>query len=457
MIKEKKTIILLMLIATIILITPSVIRMFNHNSYSVNSESYYNMRLYNQGSTNYDTLQGEYDSINIINLLRLNDFARQILFKIVPMILGILTVLFIYLTLEKQNISERTIHAIIVLIITSPIFIYVFTDYKIYSFVIFLNILGIYFLAQNKILLSSAILAIIPFIDIFSGIIALILLLTYLLNGPKNKRSINISCISLFVAIILSIIINIYYGYNLINIFKFNIHNVITDIGANVGISFSIIILTIIGMILLWENGWRNLATYSLLLLFSVSMLFNDTIRIYLNFILMIYAGFAFIYLNKRKWSIAIIKKTTILLIVCSIFFSTLVYTTQLVRSEPSPEYVNALLFLKNQSLTTEVMLSSPNEGYMIEYYTERSVFIDESTQYSDSKKYLDLDILVSSRNLERTEKLLNEYSIKYVVVSGEFESYLIEKEGLLFLIQTSNKFVSIYKNTNIEIWMYVK
>lgn len=457
MIKEKKVIVLLMLIATLILIAPLAIRMFNNNVYSINSESYYHTRMYIQGNTNYDAIKGEYAPINIINLLQLNGFARQVLFKVVPILLGILTVLLIYLTLEKQNISERTIHAIILLIITSPIFIYVFTDYKIYSFIIFLNILGIYFLAKNKILPSSAILAIVPFIDLFSGIVTLVLLLTYLLNGPKNRRNIKISCISLFIAIVLSMIVNTYYGYNLINIFNFSLSNVIIDIGANIGISFSIIILTIIGMILLWENGWRNLATYSLLIIFFMIMLFNDTILIYLNFIMMIYAGFAFIYLNKRKWSIAIIKKTTILLIICSVFFSTLVYTTQLVRSEPSPEYVNALLFLKDQSLQNEVILGSPDEGYMIEYYSERSVFIDESTKYSDSKRYLDLDIIASSRNLERTEKLLNDHNIKYVVVSKEFESYLIEKEGLLFLIETSKKFVSVYKNTGIEIWMYVK
>jgi hypothetical protein len=421
----------------------------------VNSESYYNLRLYNQASTNYDSLQGRDVPLNIINMLRLNDFTRQILFRVVPILLGLLIILIMYLVLHKQNISERTIHAIVALTITSPIFIYVFTDYKLYSFIIFLNMLGVYFLMQNKILPSSVVFSIIPFIDLFSGIVTATILLVYIISNPKNKNNVRLTAIILATSIFLSSIINVYFGYNLLHMFRFNIHNILVDIGANIGISFSVIILTIIGMILLWENGWRNLVIYILLTLIVIIALFNDTIRVYLNFILMIYAGFAFIYLNRRKWSIAIIKKTTILLIICSLFFSTLVYTTQLVRSDPTSEYVDALLFLKNQSLETEVILSSPNEGYFIEHYATRAVFVDDLTRYYNFKKYSDLEIIATSRNLERTENILKENNIKYVVIGKEFEPYLKEKEGLLFLIETSHKFVQIYKNSAVEIWMY--
>jgi len=455
MINEKKYLVLLVLLAGILLAAPTLIRMLNHNTYIINSEAYNNIRLYNQGSSNYDSLQGHSIPLNIINLIRLNDAARQVLFKIVPIILGLLTVILAYLVLHKQNISEKTIIAIVTLMIVSPIFMYIFTDYKVYSFVIFLNILGLYLLVNNKFMFSSAIFAIIPFIDIFSGIVTLILLLTYLFSSQKHRTAIRITGIVLTVTIILSMILNTYYGYNILHLFRFNLQNILTDIGANIGVSFSIIILTIIGLILLWEDGWRTLVTYTLMLIFIVASVFNDTMRIYMNFVIMIYAGFAFIYLNKRKWSIAIIKKTTILLIICSIFFSTLVYTTKIVRSEPTPDYVDALNFIKAQSLPTEVILSSPSNGYLIEYYTERMTLVDDSTKYYDKAKYDNMSVIASSRNLERTEKILKEYNIKYVLIDQEFQSYLNEKEGLLFIIQTSNKFTSIYKNSKVEVWMY--
>jgi len=455
MAKERKYIIMLVLLAGILLVVPSTIRMLNHNPYMTNSEAYNNIRLYDQGDVKYDSLQGHSIPLNIINLIRLNDYARQILFNIIPIILGLLTVALIYLILHKQNISEKTIIAIVVLIIVSPIFTYVFTDYKVYSFIIFLNMLGLYLLMDENVMFSSAAFAIIPFIDPFSGIVTLVLLLTYMFSNQKHRTNIKITSIALLTAVVLSLILNTYYGYNILHMFQFNLHNVLTDIGANIGVSFSIIILTTIGLILLWENGWRMLVTYVALLLIIVASLFNDTIRIYMNFVIMVYAGFAFMYLNKRKWSISIIKKTTVLLIICSIFFSTLVYITKISRSEPTPEYIEGLKFINNQSLSTEVILGSPTNGYITEYYTERMVLVDESTQYRDTQRYIDMENITSSRNLERTEKLLKQYNIKYIIVDKEFEPYLIEHEGLLFLIETSQKFTSIYKNSKMEVWMY--
>jgi hypothetical protein len=308
---------------------------------------------------------------------------------------------------------------------------------------------------NDKFMFSSAAFVIIPFIDPFSGLATIALLLIYLLSHQKHHTSTKITIMALSAAVLLSLILNVFYGYKLLNLFIFNIHNILTDIGANIGISFSIIILTIIGLILLWEDGWKTLVTHTALLFLFALALFNDTIRIYMNFIMMMYAGFAFMYLNRRKWSIAIIKKTTILLIICSIFFSTLVYNTKLIQSEPSPAYVEALKFIKNQSLPTEVILGSPGNGYMIEYYTDRMVFLDNSRKIYNPKIYSDLEIIATSRNLERTEKLLKEYNLKYILIDKEFKQYLSEKEGLLFIIETSNKFTSIYKNENIEVWMY--
>jgi hypothetical protein len=377
------------------------------------------------------------------------------LLNIIPIILGLATIALLYLVLQKQNISEKTIVTIVTLIIVSPIFMYAFTDYKIFSFIIFLNILGIYFLMHDNIMFSSAAFAIIPFIDPFSGIASLALLLIYIFASQKHRASIKVTTIVLLTAVLISVILNTYYGYTVLHMFQFDMHNILTDIGASIGISFSIIILATIGLILLWENGWRTLVTYALLLLFVFLSLFNDTMRIYMNFVIMIYAGFAFVYLNKRKWSISIIKKTTVLLIICSIFFSSLVYITKITRSEPTPEYIDGLQFIKEQSLPTEVILASPENGYIVEYYTERMVLVDDMTKYRDYQKYIDMDNLTSSRNLDRTQKLLNEYNIKYIIIDQEFEPYLTNKEGLLFLIETSQKFTSVYKNNNIEIWMY--
>jgi hypothetical protein len=455
MVYEGKYLILIALLAGILLIAPQAVRMLNHNNSMINSEAYYNLRIYNQEDTNYDFLQGHSIPLNIINILKVHNGAVNIIFSILPILLGMITIILAYLILRRQNIPGKTTLAIITLMTISPIFIYTFTDFKMQAFIMFLNTLGLYLLMHDKTLLSSIPFAIIPFIDTFSGIITLGLLLTYMFSSQRHRIGCKIASIALLAAIILSLILNIYYRYMPKLLFQFGLQNVLTDIGADVGISFSIIILTVIGLILLWENGWKNLVIYGILIAFMMAGLFNTTIRIYMNFIIMIYAGFAFVYLNKRKWSIGIIKKTTTLLIICSIFFSTLVYMTGIIRSEPTPEYIDALEFLKSQSLPTEVILSSPKNGYFIEYYTERMAFVDGLTKYYDAERYNGLDIIANSRNLERTEDMLQKYNIKYILIDDNFEPYLKEKEGLLFLIENSKKFASIYRNNRVEVWMY--
>jgi hypothetical protein len=452
-----KYIILLVLFAGILLVIPSLVRTFNNNPYIINSEAYHNIRIYNQdGNTNYDSLQGHDIEMNILDMIRLGDTGKYILFRIVPMILGLLTVVFTYLVLKKHNATEKVILAILALMIVSPIFLYIFTDYKTYSFIIFLNVLGLYFLSDHKAMFSGITLGIIPFIDIYAGILTLLLLMVYIFASSRNHASSRITSIVILTAIILSIIINIYYGYDIWHLLHFESQNIITDIGADIGLSFSVFIIAIIGLILLWENGWRNLITYILMILFVILSFFNTTTRIYMNFILIIYAGFAFVYLNRRKWSITIIKKTTILLIICSIFFSTLVYNTRIIRSEPSPEYIDALKFVSNQSLPSETIVDYPGYGYMTEYYTGRRVFVDDDTKYYDSERVAALDTLATSRNLDRTESIMKKYDLKYIIVSQEFNTYLKDKEGLLFLMDTSQKFKSIYKNDAVEVWMYI-
>jgi hypothetical protein len=458
---DKKYLVMLLLFAIIILLVPTAIRLINGNPYPPNSDTYLHMRLNIIETIHYDELQARSTQFNILNLIRFNelspnnDLLQKIFFRVIPILLGALSILFAYLTLYKQNVPEKTTLTILALIISSPIFIYLFGDYKIYAFTIFLSILGIYLLTHNRSLLSGIIFAIIPFIDLLSAIIVFIGLSIYLLSNHKHKHIIRITTIIIFGAILLSMLINISKNYPISNIFIFYAHNILTDIGAEIGISFSILILAIIGLTLLWENGWRNMLLYSIIILLFAISIFNDIVRIYVGLIMMIYAGFAFIYLERRKWSINIIKKTTILLIICSILFSTIVYITKLSHSEPTPGYVDALEFIRSQSLPNEVILSNPENGYMIEYYSDRMALADTTTKFYNNEKYSLIDSIATSRNLERTEKMFNEYNIKYIVIGKEFAPYLKEKEGLLFLMENSKAFLMIYQDNDVEIWMY--
>ena len=454
---EIKYLLIALILALVLLTGPYLVRMLEGNPYTINSDTYYGLRLESMQATYHDPLQQRDLPLNILYFLHLPQANMFLISKIIALILGLASVALGYVILKNFNMNEKNIAAILLLLVASPIFIYTFIDFNTYAIIILLNLLIIFFLMKNKLYASTLLFLILPFIDIYGAIISFLFIMLFIVSANKNLKSHRAFIIISILAIIISIIINSMLGYNILGITPFEKSNIITDIGADIGFSFSSIILSIIGLLLLWEKGWKNLVIYSVIILFIILSVFSTFLRIYLNFLLAIYAGFAFIYLTRRKWSINIIKKITILLIICSILFTTLVYTTKIIKEPPNPDYADALAFLNQQSFADEHVLSSADNGYLIEYFSQRAAFIDPKTYNFENARMQVFENISTSRNLDRTEAMLKEYSIKYIFIDQDYMQYLEEKQGLLFLINTSNKFKNIYKNPGMEIWMYVQ
>ena len=424
----------------------------------INSESYNNLRLFNSVDSHfYDSLEDRHVPVNILYIMPYKSDITSLMLKIFTLLLSLGTVILAYLLLKKHNMNEKIIWVIMLLLIVSPIFIYTFIDFNMYSIIIFMSLLATYMLISDHKIFGSIIFFIMPFIDVYGSVISCIFLTLYLVARNESFKGYKTFMILGISAIILSVVLNTVLGYNFISSMPFQKSNMITDIGADIGFSFSSIILSAIGLILLWEKGWKNLALYSSIILFMFVAVFNTFLRVYLNLILVIYAGFAFVYLTRRKWSIPIIKKITILLIICSVLFTTLVYVNKLVKAEPNTNYVDALKFIKQQSFNDEGILSSEKNGFLIEYYGERKTLIDDKTISYNASRLALLENISTSRNLERTGNMLTNNSIKYIFIDSDFKQYLEEKQGLLFLMETSNDFKNIYQNQNVEVWMYVK
>ena len=443
---ENTKILIILLLAGALILSPYAFRIFQGNPYMINSEAYYNIRV-----SGDDVLQDRTMPFSILNFFNQNNVIFN---KIIPLFAGILCVGLCLLIMKKHNISEKNTTAITLILVSSPIFLYTFLDLKYFSFTILLSLLAVYLIASKKHLLSAIPIVLIPFIDFYSSLIAIILIVLYILLTAKNYKNYRIIIIFGIASFILTILLNNYLGYSLTGI-PIEKTRLITDVGAEVGFSFSSLILTLIGMILLWDKGLKNLLVYVLILsLFGLSV-FNTTLKAYVNFILVVYAGFAFVYLTRRKWSIQIIKKVTLLLIICSIMFTTILYSTKLASTAPTPNYVDAFKFIKEQSLENEKVLSSMENGYMIEYYSDRGAFIDEKTSIYEPKRLALLNNLTTSRNLERTEAILKEYSIRYIVIDDAYRQKLEADQGLLFLIENSQKFKEIFISEEVDVWMY--
>lgn len=445
---ENTKTLLILLLAGALILSPYAFRIFQGNPYMINSEAYYNIRVSGE-----DALQDRTMPFSILDLFNQNNIIFN---KILPLLLGILCVGLSIMVMKRHNISEKNTTAITLILISSPIFLYTFLDLKYFSFAIILSLLTIYLISSKRYLFSAIPLVLIPFFDFYSSLISIVLVALYILLTAKNYNNYKIMIILGIVSFIAALLLNNYLGYSVTRI-PLEKTRLITDIGAEAGFSFSSMVLTFIGMILLWDKGLKNLLVYIMIIIIFGLSAFNTTLKAYVNFILVVYAGFAFVYLTRRKWSIQIIKKVTLLLIICSIIFTTILYATKLSETEPTPAYVDALRFIKDKSLEDESVLSVIENGYIIEYYSERRAFIDEKTNIYEPKRLAVYNNLTTSRNLEKTESILKDYSIKYIFVDKAFRQKLEADQGLLFIIENSQKFKEIYKNEEVAVWMYIE
>src|SRR3989339_559075 len=394
--RESIKITLIIIISGIILILPNTIRALNNNQYMINSDSYYTLRTYNQ---QFDGLQQRPLPFSIFHYIPL--FENIVIARVLPLLLGIMTALLSYFILRKHNMPEKNINAIIILLIVSPIFIYTFSELKLYAVALALTLLCILLLSYKKIALASILFIIIPLIDIYASILSLVFVFIYIALSNKSLKNNLIFILIALISVAAAIGINYFFNYPIFKYIPIESPNLLSD------------------------TGIKN--------------------------------GFAFIYLNRRKWSIQLIKRVTILLIICSILFTTILFITKTSNLAPDADYVDAMLFIKKQSNPEEKILSSPDNGFMLQYYTDRATYLDDKSSMFDKELLIELSNLTSSRNLERTENILRKNNLRYVFIDKDFKQFLEQEEGLLYIIETSNKFTNIYKSNKAEVWLYTE
>jgi uncharacterized membrane protein len=71
------------------------------------------------------------------------------------------------------------------------------------------------------------------------------------------------------------------------------------------------------------------------------------------------------------------------------------------------------------------------------------------------NKRFIDSEEFFYTRELEKAEWMIEEYSLDYIWLDKELKDELWDEdeEGLQFLLDYSNKFKKIYSQNDIEIW----
>ncbi len=474
-ITNKGTLLIVLIVALLILLTPHLIRIIKYDSILLGKEPYYHIRMA-EHLKNFDIPDNDplIDRPYVLNpyhmVLAASSFIMplELASKLVPFLLGILSAYLLFLIFNDLNLGKNKILIILLMFVTSPIFIFIFATSSQYSIIIFLNLLGFYLYMKKTTLflwLSIIVFYLIPFFNIFNALITLILLFIYTIYSKMGIKKFYFISIGLFLRVVIYHF-SIFYNYGLPQVSPFTIQDIIpasiSDLGGLVSFGVFTLLLAAIGLFVTWKSEKEFYFIYPLaFFLFILSFFLGAYANIYQNFIVCILAGYGFFVLMTRKWHLEVIKNLTLLIIICGIIFSTTSYLVRLSNLSPNQEIIESLEWLNNNSNPSDIILSHHSNGYWIEAIAKRPVILDESFDYINflDEKQEDLKEIFHSRTLKTTTNLLKKHNISYIWINKDMKEGLVwnkKEEGLLFLFRNSETFKKLKTYTSIEIWEFI-
>jgi hypothetical protein len=461
----------------ILLLFPYVLRFLNQGSFIVPGDNSYNHLSLAEQSKDYSLFNTINDSLihpsraKVITPYHviLNQIAKVIPINvaviILSLLLGIITIILFNAILKRFKLLYFQRFAIIMVLVLSPLFLNTFLIPEQTFFIIFMQILAFYLYTRKDNLKYISVFPylLLSFFSIFHTFIALLLILVYEQRTNKNyKFPIILSVCMLGITAYINIPIYFIYGFLKIQLPKENLFQYyITDLGSSAGFGVFTIILFVFGTIKTWKDKYSKnyIMVYTLLCAFlALSYLYPPYLP-YLNFIVMIFSGLGFLFLFEMKWDLRIIKNFTIFIIILGLLFSGISYSKRVSTMSPTPELIESFDFLK-EKYSDAIILTDPSYGHMIKYYARSEVIIDSSPDFIEDYEYYikGIDLVFQSRSLKSTTKFLDKYNINIILITKEMKKGLVwtrENQGLLFLMENSQKFKLIHHRPDIEIWEY--
>ncbi len=453
-ITSTQKILVIFLIAAATLLLPFFLRMLYENPLLYGQDSIYSSRIISE-NTLYDKIQQREINFNLFFYIfsQQEFFQREYFTVFFPIILGLGTLFFlsrIFMNMETKNLT-------LIFFILSPVFVYVFSTFSFYSLFFFLTALGFLIFLKKHGWLSFMIFSVLPLLDFFMSLIVLVFLLGYALTKKIKLRDFYVVLVSV---IIVSGIVLASNTVDLAGYFLgFSIADSFTFLGSGAGITFPFVVLALVGILLFWKKAKSKLLVsivFMVLLFLSMSSL---QIRLFFGFLLPFFAAIAATSLLNRKWAIDQLKNLTLILVLCSILFPAISFYDSIVSAQPTKTMVDSLEFLQQNSPKKSVVWSSPENGFLIQKYSQRRTFVDaHSYQYHNYEKAMEeWKRITNSRTEQNITELLEKNSITYFYITGDMrEEYWNNKDqGLLFLLTKSETFIKIYDDKGIQIYTF--
>ncbi|NIA04210.1 MAG: hypothetical protein GWP09_02560 [Nitrospiraceae bacterium] len=406
-----------------------------------------------------------YMSIALLGLL----VNIPILFKVLPLILGIITLLLLYSLLKGLKFKMKYINLALFILIFSPAFLYTFNILT--PATISIPLLLIFFILAHKKRFVSAlfILLITALLSFTSSLITLLCFLGVIpyLFEQKNRTEVNevkgqgktrnkkrifsyfgrriIFIISGIIPLIFLLIVNSkIYHFEFLS--RGTLIELIPEIGSLNGISLIVLLIGFLEIDLIKKRTMLKWLPY----LFIIPLIYMRSPAIpYLLIAILLPASYGINWLMKREWSLPLLKSISIFLIIIEIIFVGLNSDFRISSLEPNNAEIYVFSLLKSQP--GGLVWTSPKYGFWINYFSEKRVFADK---YSNTSIIKLNNGNMQSKNLSLILNFINKSDIRYILISPEMKATLWKSEdaGLLFLLKNSNAFNEVY-NDNFEIW----
>lgn len=387
---------------------------------------------------------------------------------ILPVLLTLGTLLLLPVLLSRLGIKDETQFLFSLFLVLTPAFLYSGSTLSAAMLVLFLMAAGFILLSNegNKSkILSFAPLVLISFIDLFSTVITLFLLLLYRShqrNGKSAKekitkeKSVQEKKITTKIIWLLSLllVLNALLFREAFVLGPFHIQDrtadLVSDLGGLSGIGFTVVLLSVIGILLFWHNcHYRWL--YGVLLGILAVYIYSTQAILYLSVVAAFFAAVGFQALFRKKWSQPTLKMFTLLLVLLSICFSTVSYLQRISAPGPSQNDIAALTWIKENIPTEKSIVALPGQGYYVRYFSGHEPFYEP---HQREKELREMTVL-NSTYIGTTFPILEEHAVGAVYVTPDWkEKYPADQGGLLFLLK-NERFKLEYSSKGYEVWKF--
>ena len=351
--------------------------------------------------------------------------------------------------LARFKIDKKVMFYSSLLLIINPLFLYFFSSINTVGIAVFFILLSVRSLLKDSWLFYPLFL-----VGLLSNVVVTVLSIPFILFLARRKTT-----MALF-AFLSSLIYALTTLVPLSSVFALQpgfVETLFVYFNAEAGYSLAFLALGTYGLGIAWERRWKNVLTYSyVLILFVLSLYFVET-RILVTFLLSVFGGIALSTMVERDWELENVKAVTFLLIFFSILFSTLVFVDNEVNRF-NDDVIEASEFLGSGG--EGVVLSVERNGPIISYLSGKEVFLDTSSYRNEEyeRKKDVQNTVFNSRDVSEIDNLFTNESIRYVFVDErmkEGEVWDSESEGFLFLTDFSDRLDLVFKNEAVEIYRY--